>query len=60
MKPDLSLKLSEDTLSALFAGSLSPQQAFLKGKVKLTGKMGLAMNLEVILKKLKKTASSKL
>jgi putative sterol carrier protein len=47
--PDLQVKTSASTLLDLLAKKITPQQAFMKGKLKIKGKMGLAMKLTVVL-----------
>jgi putative sterol carrier protein len=47
--PDLQVKTSASTLLDLLAKRITPQQAFMKGKLKIKGKMGLAMKLTVVL-----------
>lgn len=46
---DLRIKTSAATLQALLAKKMTPQQAFMRGKLKIKGKMGLAMKLTVVL-----------
>lgn len=46
---DLHVKTSIDTLRDLLDKKLSPQQAFMKGKLKIKGKMALAMKLSLVL-----------
>lgn len=48
-KPDLIVKTSLQTLQDLLAKKMTPQQAFMKGKLKIRGKMGLAMKLSLVL-----------
>ncbi|CAB9509030.1 whole genome shotgun sequence [Seminavis robusta] len=48
-KPDLQVKTSLDVLQALLAKKITPQQAFMKGKLKIKGNMGLAMKLQLVL-----------
>jgi len=48
-KPDLTLTISDDNFSKLVMGKLSPQQAFLMRKLKISGSMGLALKLQPIL-----------
>jgi putative sterol carrier protein len=47
--PDLQVKTSKSTLLDLLAKKITPQQAFMKGKLKIKGKMGLAMKMTVVL-----------
>ena len=49
MKPDLFITMSEDNLIALFNQKLNPQQAVVQGKIKLKGKIPLAMKLTALL-----------
>lgn len=48
-KVDLKVKTSRDVLLQLLDKKITPQQAFLKGKLKIKGKMGLAMKLTLVL-----------
>lgn len=48
-KPDLVVQTTEQVLQDLLAKKLTPQQAFMKGKLKIKGKMGLAMKLTTVL-----------
>ncbi|DBA04300.1 TPA: hypothetical protein N0F65_002062 [Lagenidium giganteum] len=48
-KADLTITLSEANFIQLIEGKLNPQQAFMKGLVKLKGNMGLAMKLNVVI-----------
>lgn len=52
-KSDCSIALSDDDFVALMAGKLNPQQAFMKGKLKLKGNMMLAQKLQHITPKSK-------
>ncbi|XP_045537607.1 peroxisomal multifunctional enzyme type 2-like [Papilio machaon] len=49
-KPDTTMTLSDEDLIALASGSLNPQTAFLKGKLKIAGNMMLAQKLQPLLK----------
>ncbi|MCK5425214.1 MAG: SCP2 sterol-binding domain-containing protein [Emcibacter sp.] len=42
---DVTLIISEDNFEGLIAGSLNPQMAFMMGKLKIDGDMGLALKL---------------
>lgn len=53
---DLTLSLDRRALEDLISGKMSPQQAFMKGLVKIRGKMSLAMSLEELLKVFKKSS----
>ena len=48
-KPDAVLNMSEGTFMAMANGSLNGQKAFMAGKLKIKGSMGLAMKLQPIL-----------
>ena len=56
-KPDLVVKTSVQTLRDLLAKKITSQQAFMKGKLKIKGKMALAMKLEKILSATRKHLS---
>lgn len=49
-KADLTLTVSDDDFVMLAEGKLNPQQAFMRGKLKLKGNMGLAMKLGAVIK----------
>ena len=46
---DLTLETSADTLQAILDGTQDPNIAFMMGKLKVKGSMGLAMKLNAIL-----------
>ena len=48
-KPDLIVTLSLDTCHKIFNKKMTPQQAFMKGALKIKGNMGLAMKLTLIM-----------
>ena len=45
-RADLTLTVSDADFAALAAGKLKPQAAFMRGKIKIKGNMGLAMKLQ--------------
>ncbi|KPJ05684.1 Peroxisomal multifunctional enzyme type 2 [Papilio xuthus] len=49
-KPDTTMTLSDEDLIALASGTLNPQTAFLKGKLKIAGNLMLAQKLGPLLK----------
>lgn len=49
-EPDVTLKLSDSNFSKLLKDELNTTLAFMTGKLKLDGQMGLAMKLQEILK----------
>ena len=59
-KADLVIRVSDEDFQALASGSLNPQQAFMKGKLKLKGNMGLAMKFNTVLKATKSRFQSRL
>mmetsp|Transcript_34276 Transcript_34276/g.50323 ORF Transcript_34276/g.50323 Transcript_34276/m.50323 type:complete len:129 (+) Transcript_34276:60-446(+) len=48
-KVDLHVTVSEDDMMKLLQKKLNPQQAFMSGKLKIKGKMALAMKLNAVL-----------
>lgn len=44
-KADITITINDDDMVAMADGKLNPQQAFMKGKLKIKGNMGLAMKL---------------
>ncbi|OQS01981.1 hypothetical protein THRCLA_05605 [Thraustotheca clavata] len=46
---DLTINVSDDDFMAIADGKLNAQQAFMKGKLKVKGNMGLAMKLNVVI-----------
>ena len=52
--PDLIITVESSNMSKLISGELKPQQAFMKGKLKVKGKMNLAMKLTTVLAATKK------
>ena len=49
-KADLTISVSDDNFAAMAAGKLNAQSAFMSGKIKIKGNMGLAMKLGTVLK----------
>jgi len=47
--PDLNVEVAEEILVQLMNDSLTPQQAFMKGLLKIKGKMSLAMKLAIVI-----------
>ncbi|XP_036357905.1 non-specific lipid-transfer protein isoform X2 [Octopus sinensis] len=54
-KADCTIKISDENFPLLMTGKLNPQQAFMSGKLKVSGKVALAMKLGNL--KLKNTVS---
>jgi len=52
--PDLTVIVESENMIKLITGELKPQQAFMKGKLKIKGKMNLAMKLTAVLTATKK------
>jgi len=60
-KADLKVICSEDVMGKMIRKEVQPQQAFMKGMLKIKGKMNLAMKLSAVLAATrKKLPSSKL
>lgn len=55
-KSDVTIIVGDDDFIAIAAGKLNAQQAFMKGKLKLKGNMGLAMKLPVLFNAIKPKA----
>ncbi len=49
--PNCTLQLSDQNLLKLIAGNLNPTMAYMSGKLKIKGELGLALKLQSILKK---------
>jgi putative sterol carrier protein len=50
-EPNCTLQLSDKNLLKLIAGNLNPTVAYMSGKLKIKGELGLALKLQAILKK---------
>jgi len=48
-KADLQVSCSEEIMMKMIRKEIQPQQAFMKGKLKIKGKMNLAMKLTAVL-----------
>ena len=53
-KADVTIKVSDDNLVLLADGKLNPMQAFMQGKIKVTGQIALAQKLDTVFKAGKK------
>ena len=53
MKADCTIKMKDGDCIKLLTGKLNPQAAFLQGKVKISGNMGMAMKLQSLQGKVK-------
>jgi putative sterol carrier protein len=48
-KPDLVVHISLDVFHQMINKKMTPQQAFMKGKLKIKGKMELALKMTLVL-----------
>ena len=53
-KPDLKITLSLETFEAILAGKLKPPKAFMEKKIKIKGKVGLAMKFQRVMDAVRK------
>jgi putative sterol carrier protein len=58
-KADVIISVSDSDFLSLVQGRLNPQQAFMKGKLKIKGNMGLAMKFNTILNVTRKSMEAK-
>ena len=49
-KADVTIKVSDNDLVSLAEGKLNPMQAFMQGKIKVSGQIGLAQKLDAVFK----------
>ena len=56
--PQLTITVKESDFLSLASGKVNPQQAFMKGKIKMKGNMGLAMKLNTVLEATRKQLAS--
>ncbi|CAK8681437.1 unnamed protein product [Clavelina lepadiformis] len=54
-KADCTLKMSPNTFVAMFKGEMDPTDAFMSGKIKIDGDMGLVMKLEKLTQNIPKS-----
>jgi putative sterol carrier protein len=52
VKVDVTMTLNRADFIKMFAGQMNPTSAFMTGRLKIKGDLGLAMKLEKLLKKL--------
>jgi len=59
LKSDVTIKVSDDNLVLLADGKLNPMQAFMQGKIKVSGQIALAQKLDTVFKAGKKKMEAK-
>ncbi|MGQ9556890.1 MAG: SCP2 sterol-binding domain-containing protein [Desulfurispora sp.] len=47
--PNITISMSADDFQSMLSGALNPMMAFMSGKIKIAGDMGLAMKLQSLL-----------
>jgi len=52
MQADVTMTMSRDDFIKMFAGQMNPTSAFMTGRLKVKGNLGLAMKLENMMKSL--------
>lgn len=50
VKPDVTMVLSKNDFIKMFAGQLNATSAFMSGKLKIKGDLGMAMKLDKLMK----------
>jgi len=48
--PDITITVKKEDFVEIFTGKVNPQQAFMQGKLKVSGNMSLAMKLNLVIK----------
>ena len=49
MQPDLTVTMKDKDFVSIAQGKMKPQMAFMRGKLKIKGSMGLAMKLQGVM-----------